>query len=289
METTPLTAAQRQALASLLDDPAPAVRQALLAQFTRLGPEGTGLLCELARGPNRPLAHEASWFLRELKCSDPVADFRSFIRSLNYELESGALLLARTVNPDLNVGACCGLLDRMAARVRELLVATATPREQCRALNRVLFEEYGFHGNEEHYTDPRNSFLDQVLARRTGLPVSLAIVYLLVAERAGVELEPVGAPGRFLVGCYLEAEPFFIDVFNRGELLSAGAVFALLRAADLNPQVSDLAPTPVREVVCRCCRNLVNHYAAERDAELARLFASFVAEFEAVHTRHAQP
>ena len=288
VETPPLPAAQRQALASLLDDSAPAVRQMLLTHFAGLGTEGTLFLREVACGSNRVLAGHAAWFLHELKCADPVADFRGFIRSQHYELESGALLLARTVRPELDAGACCTQLDALAARVRALLPAAATAREQCRVLNRVLFTEAGFRGNEENYTDPRNSFLDQVLARRTGLPVSLAIVYLLVAGRTGIELAPVGAPGRFLVGCYCDAEPFFIDVFAGGEFLSAGAVFALLRAADLNPQISDLAPTPVREVFCRCCRNLVNHYTAAHEPELAQLFAGFVAEFEAVHGRPAQ-
>ena len=181
VETPSFTAAQRQALASLLDDPAPAVRQLLLAHFAGLGAEGTLFLHELARGSNRVLAGHAAWFLRELKCADPVAEFRGFIRSQHYELESGALLLARTVRPELDAGACCARLDALSARARTLLPAGATARDQCRVLNRVLFTEAGFRGNEENYTDPRNSFLDQVLARRTGLPVTLAIVYLLVA------------------------------------------------------------------------------------------------------------
>jgi regulator of sirC expression with transglutaminase-like and TPR domain len=279
--------AQRRALAALLDDPSPTVRQALLAQFSRHGRESVSFLQELARQPNRQLARHAAQYLRELDVADPVGEFRTFIRSLNYELETGAILLSRTMNPDLDVGACCAELDAMAARCRDLIAEPATAREKCRVLNRVLFHEYSLRGNAEHYTDPLNSFLDQVLLRKKGIPISLAIVYLLVAERVGLQVEPVGLPGHFMVGCYEESAPFFVDPFNAGLFLTAHEVFALIRESDHHASIVDLAPTPVREVLCRCCRNLVSHYTVAQAPESARLFASFVAEFESTHERHA--
>jgi regulator of sirC expression with transglutaminase-like and TPR domain len=289
VEAQKFTAAQRKALEQLLDDPSPAVRTALLAQFAQHGRESVDLLRSFASQPNRVLALHANSYLRELNFSDPVTEFRGFIRSLNYELETGALLLSRTVNPDVDIGACCTQLDAMAARCRQLIAEPATAREKCRVLNRVLFHEYGLRGNTDHYTDPLNSYLDQVLVRRKGIPISLSIVYLLVADRAGLNLSAVGLPGHFMVGCYEEHVPFFIDPFNAGVFLNAGEVFALLRSSSVNASVSDLAPTPVREVLCRCCRNLVNHYTAAREPDRARLFAEFVAEFESTHERHAQP
>lgn len=289
VEPRPLTPPERDALVSLLDDRSPAVRQALLAHFTRLGGEGRDFLQDTARASNRLAAAAATWYLRELKFTDPVAEFRGFIQSLNYELETGALLLSRTVNPALDVGAVCFQLDALAARARKLLPDAATLRQQCLVLNRVLFEEFGLRGNREHYTDPRNSFLDQVLARRTGIPISLAMVYLLVAQRVGLDLEPVGVPGHFLVGGYEPEGAFFIDAFNEGRLLAPTDVFARLRALHHTPQLADLAPTPVREVLSRICRNLAGHYAAASDAERAQLFAGFAADFEATHERHASP
>lgn len=287
MEATRFTAEQRAALTGLLDDTSPAVRQALLAHFTRHGPASVDFLRYVASQPNRALAVHANWYLRELNFSDPVAEFRGFIRSMNYELETGALLLSRTVHPDLDIGANCALLDRMAARCRELIAEPATVRDKCRVMNRVLFHEFDLRGNTEHYADPLNSFLDQVLLRRKGIPISLCIVYLLVAERLGLSLEPVGLPGHFVVGCYAEELPFYIDAFNAGRFISAGEAVALLRKHTLSPSIADLAPTPVREVLCRCCRNLVNHYSVANDPERARLFAEFVAEFESTYERHA--
>jgi regulator of sirC expression with transglutaminase-like and TPR domain len=289
VEAEKLSASQREAFLGLLDDSGANVRQALLAHFQTLGDPASQFLQEVARGPHRLLARHAAWYLEELKFNDPVAEFRGFIRSLNYELETGALLLSRTVHPKLDIGASCLALDAIAARCRELTSEPASPREKCRILNRVLFHEWGFHGNVEHYTDPLNSFIDQVLERRKGIPLSLSILYLLVAERLELDLEPVGMPGHFLVGCFLEETPFFIDPFDKGLFRDADEIFDLLRANRIEPKITDLAPTPVREVLCRSCRNLVNHYHATGDAAHARLFAGFVEEFESTHEPHAQP
>jgi len=287
VETETLSAAEQEALLSLLDDPSDAVRRALLTHFTQLCPAAAPFLQAAARGSNRVLARHAAWYLDELRFSDPVAEFRSFVRSLNYELETGSLLLARTVTPRLDVGECCAALDAIATRCRELIAEPSSAREKCRVLNRVLFHEWGFHGNAEHYTDPRNSFIDQVLARRTGIPLSLSVIYVLVAGRLGLELDPVGLPCHFVVGCFTDDLPFFIDPFDRGIFRDADEILELLRANHVAPKITDLAPTPVREVLCRSCRNLVNHYTAARDPDHAKLFAGFVEEFEAAYERNA--
>lgn len=281
-----LSPARKEAFARLLDDPNPGVRKALLETFSGLGQEGVGFLKQLSDGENRVLGLHASWYLRRLDYSDPVEEFTLFIRSLHYELETGALLLNRTVVPELDVGECCRLLDEMARRSTELMFPPMSLRQKCRVINRVLFHEYGFRGNVEHYTDPRNSFLGDVLVSRRGLPITLSIVYILVAQRCGLELEPVGMPGHFLVGCYEDKPPFFVDPFARGAFRSAEDVFVQLRSKKMPPKLSYLTPTPVREVLCRCCRNLANHYSIEKDVGRARLFASFVHEFEVTHQRN---
>lgn len=289
MDNAPSSLGSREAVRALLDDPSPAVRKALLTHFAAQGEPARLFLEDLVRNGGRLLSTHARGFLDELKFTDPVAEFRDFIRSLNYELETGALLLARTVLRDLDVGLSCERLDDLAARCRELIAEPLSVREKCRVINRVLFHENGFRGNVEHYTDPLNSFLPVVLERRKGIPLSLSIVYLLVAQRLGLDLEPVGLPGHFMVGCYAEDTPLFIDPFEQGAFRTPGEVFALLKTGKVTPKISDLAPTTVREVLCRACRNLVHHYTAAGDAERARLFTGFVDEFEQTYERHAQP
>jgi regulator of sirC expression with transglutaminase-like and TPR domain len=177
----------------------------------------------------------------------------------------------------------------MAARCRELISEPSTNREKCRVINRVLFHEWGFRGNVEQFTDPMNSFIDKVLMRRKGIPISLSVLYLLVGERLGLPLEPVGLPGHFVVGCYADEVPFFIDPFEQGLFRDADEVFALLRSNHISPKPSDLAPTTIREVLCRSCRSLANHYSAANDFARAQIFAEFADELEATHERYLQP
>lgn len=287
MKTPFFSLREREALSALLDDASPAVRAGLLSLFGARPEAARDLLVTIASSTDRVLAWHARRFLTELRFTDPVSEFRGFIRSLSYELETGSLLLARTVQASADAGSCALELDRLAARCRELIVEPATTRERCRVLNRVLFHEAGFRGNTEHFEDPLNSFLPSVLERRSGLPISLSIVYLLVAQRIGLELEPVAIPGHFLVGCFTEGAPFFIDAFERGAFRTSGELLLFLRSRGFEPAAADLAPSSVREVLCRCCRNLVAHYAAAGDDARAHLFESFVGDFESAYERNA--
>ncbi len=274
------------AIANLLDDPSPAVRTALLAYLGGQGTDAERFLRELARDGTSATALAAAQFLKDLHFSDPAEEFRVFIRSLNYELETGMLLLARTVTPELDAGSCHSALDAIASRCRELITEPSGTREKCRVINRVLFHEWGFRGDVEHYTDPRNSFLDQVLVRRKGIPLTLTVVYLLVADRLGLLLHPIALPGFFLVAGEADGVPFFIDPFEQGTLRSETEVIQLLRARQFFPQAGDLSPSPVREVLARCCRNLVNHFREAGDADKAKLFAGFIEEFELAYARN---
>jgi len=282
-----LTDANRQdAILALLDDPSPSVRRALLRYFETNREAARAFLNRVIAGPNRFSAIHARWYLLELNNADPANEFRDFIRSLGYELETGALLLCRTIDPELDVGDICEQLDRIATRCRELLIENLSPHGQCRVLNRVLFHEYGFRGNAEDYENPDNSFLHRLLETRRGLPISLATLYLIIAERCGIRVEPVGLPGHFLVGCYEADVPFYIDVFDRGRFLTPHDLFEYLQRQGIAPDEIYLSPTTVREVLCRSCRNLARHYAAAGSPPMARLFEEFVEEFERVHEQH---
>lgn len=265
---------------ALLDDTQPSVRRALIAYFQEQGRPAAEFLRQVAAGENRILAWHARWFIEELRFSDPVAEFKGFIRSGSHDLEAGALLLCRVRSPQANLEHCVEQLDAMAQRCRELMVDPMSIREKCRIMNRVLFHEFGLRGNQEHFSDPLNSFVDQVLMRQKGIPITLSLIYLLVAKRLSLPLEPVGLPGHFVVGCFAEEPQFFLDTFEHGLLYSTAEVSAVLSTHLIAPKPSDFLPTPAREVLCRCCRNLVLHYAAGNDSENSRVFAEFVEEFQ---------
>jgi regulator of sirC expression with transglutaminase-like and TPR domain len=181
------------------------------------------------------------------------------------DLLEGALLIAADARPGLDRSGVERQLEELALPLRELDVASMPLRARARALGDQLFVRGGFHGNTSDYYDPKNSFLDEVLARRTGIPITLAIVYLEVARRAGVLASPVGFPGHFLVCLDAHAERLAID---RG-------LAALLRRSGsrLSYAPELIAPTPVRQVIARMLMNLRAIYAQR--GELSRLLVVF--------------
>ena len=130
-----------------------------------------------------------------------------------------ALYIAQEEYPELDCGAYLRRLDAMADELREELPAEAYPLKMIRALNDYFFETQGFVGNEQDYYDPQNSFLNQVLDRRTGIPITLSLVYLELAKRIDFPMAGVGMPGHFLVRPTLADMAIFVDVFHQGEVM----------------------------------------------------------------------
>jgi regulator of sirC expression with transglutaminase-like and TPR domain len=136
------------------------------------------------------------------------------------DLAEAALLIAKEEYPDLEVAHYLSQLDAMAAEVRARAGSVADAHQLIASLGDYLFKEQGFHGNTDDYYDPRNSFLNDVLDRRTGIPITLSTVYMEVARRLGIRLHGVGMPGHFLVKYVGPDEEIVIDPFNGGVIVS---------------------------------------------------------------------
>jgi len=139
------------------------------------------------------------------------------------DLATAALLIALDEYPGMNVAVYLGRIELLAKRTASRLLCNAAerPLEAIEALNRQLFEIEGFCGNQEDYYDPRNSFLNDVIDRRTGIPITLSILYMEVGRRIGLRVEGVGLPGHFVVKCKQDGVEVFVDPFERGEILKA--------------------------------------------------------------------
>jgi regulator of sirC expression with transglutaminase-like and TPR domain len=185
------------------------------------------------------------------------------------DLALGALLIAAEACPDLDVAAYLARLDALAAHAGREVPAAAPPRERVLALNRFLFEAQGFRGNRTHYDDPRNSYLNEVLERRTGLPITLCVLYVEVARRIALPVHGVGFPGHFLAR--LEGTELVIDAFG-ARVLAPPDCAALLRQVAGPDAAFDarlLAPTPSREILARMLRNLKQHWWRQHAFESA--------------------
>ena len=271
-----------QSIKTLIDDENPVVRDAVVQQLKNFPDEGKAFLQEILDGRDPLLAKHAQEINKSLGWADVIGDFVEFIRSQRYELETGWFLLDRTVYPDFQATSATLFMDKLADRVRELVAPPLSPRQTCSVLNRVLFHEYGFRGSGKNFENPENSFLHRVLDRRQGLPITLSVLYLLIARRIGLELDPIGLPGRFMVGCFAEERPFYIDAWSGGKILELEQMENFLEHSSIEDSGSALLPVTVAETLCRGCRNLVYHFQLSKNPEKSSLFDEFVKEFERV-------
>jgi len=177
------------------------------------------------------------------------------------DLVRGALLIAAEEYPGLDVEHWVDQLAELAAVLKRRLPADIGPADAIRALNRYMFQELRFHGATEDYYDPRNSFLNDVLERRAGIPITLAIVYISLGRSIGLRMEGVSFPGHFLVRCPVHGGTVVLDPYHQGASLGVSELQKRLAPLQGEPAsrtevAALLAPASSREILARLLRNL---------------------------------
>lgn len=183
------------------------------------------------------------------------------------DLAEAALLIAAEEYPDLDMAAYLTLLARMGEELRRRAGDAGSAVSVLETLNHYLFDELGFAGNSEEYYDPRNSYLNEVLDRRTGIPISLSTVYMTVARRGGLPISGVGFPGHFLVKVAAGGEEIVLDPFNRGAILTEADCQKLLDQATAGRARFSrqlLRATGTKAILVRMLGNLRGIYSAIR-------------------------
>ena len=195
------------------------------------------------------------------------------------DLIRAALVIARTEYPALDIEAYAARIEELARRVAAL-VPELHPERALAALNQVLFEEVKLRGNREDYYDPRNSFLNDVLERGLGIPITLAIVYMEIARRVGFPLSGVGMPGHFLLKHYgHDGRETLIDCFNRGDILSRKDCQSRLDeiySGEMQLRPEFLHPISRRQILTRMLNNLKTVYLSTRNFRKALLIADLI-------------
>jgi regulator of sirC expression with transglutaminase-like and TPR domain len=203
--------------------------------------------------------------------SDPPKNVRSrFAEIVSREdaainLAEAALCIAAEEYPRLDVEIYLERLDSFADLARERVAESVTAIDLITALNATLFERLGFRGNRESYYDPRNSYLNEVIDRRTGIPITLTVVYIEVAKRIGFPIKGVGLPFHFIAKHEAEGGDVFIDPFNAGGLLSSAGCDELItrisgRKLELRPE--HLEAVTNKQILTRMLSNLLGVYSA---------------------------
>jgi len=183
------------------------------------------------------------------------------------DLAHGCLMIAQDAYPQLQVERYLGDIERLALRLRSRTPQAASPEERIAALNEFLFGELSFRGNTEAYYDPRNSYLNDVMDRKIGIPISLSVLYMAVGRRVGLPLEGISFPGHFLVRLRLRGGMLVLDPFAGGAAQSAPELRERLQrvipagalenvpAGEL-PLDQFLEPATNRQILARVLRNL---------------------------------
>ena len=185
------------------------------------------------------------------------------------DLALAALRVAQEEYPDLEPEPYLDQLAQLGARLRDRVGNETRPERQVAMLNALVFGDEGFRGNATHYYDPRNSYLNEVLDRRLGIPLTLSLVYLDVGRRAGLPLSGVGLPAHFIVA-YEAPGPdrLLIDPFHCGRLLSLADCGQLVQQAFGNAvrfEPGQLVATPSRQILARLIGNLKGAYLRRGD------------------------
>ncbi|MEM8606699.1 MAG: transglutaminase-like domain-containing protein [Myxococcota bacterium] len=204
----------------------------------------------------------------------------SVLQRPNTKVEDVAILIAREANPLLDDHAMRRALDGLGAEALIRRGLRSTPERDCRILSQLLFEELGFEGERDDYYNPDNSYLDKVMLRRRGIPISLSVVMMAVGERAGMEIQGVGFPGHFLVrvggmgGVYQ-------DPFHRGEILDAAGLQKLATrflGTEVALHPSYLQPVDCLTITIRMLANLKNAHRRQGDYARAMLACDHLVE-----------
>src|SRR5690348_14831013 len=189
------------------------------------------------------------------------------------DLLRAALTVARTEYPSLDLDSYVARVDRLAEHVGSRIRDVGDTAQTIYALNTVLFQDEGLRGNRQDYYDPRNSFINDVLDRRLGIPISLAVLYMEVARRIGFPLFGVGMPGHFLLKHYdLEGRQVLIDCFDKGHILSDSDCQQRLDeiySGQLPLQPDFLLAVSRRQILTRILNNLKTVYLSTRSFKKA--------------------
>ena len=264
-----------RSLVALLDDEDPRSLELVRSRLFDVGAAAIPYL-EAAREASLPeFAARLDAMTDELRYHELKQAFLILAAERIPDLETGAFLLSRFVRPRADPDVYRLWLDRVALAAAERIADDASTSEAAQRLSAHIFQSMGFAGNETNYYDPDNSCLSRVIDTRRGIPVTLSMLYLLIAKRLKLPMYGVGTPGHFLLGFREDGEAHFLDAFRSGRPLDAAAVRRMLVRNGYEFRPEYLRPCGPREILARMMRNLLSIYqktgAVERAERLSVL------------------
>lgn len=207
------------------------------------------------------LSSARQFFHHEIQQSDEYID-----------LAKAALYIAQEEYPELDIEEYLNALDAMAMELEERLPLEKYPLKIIQTINKYLYDDLNFAGNKQNYYDPRNSFLNDVIERRVGIPITLALLYIEIARRIDFPMIGIGMPGHFLIRPDVSEIEIFVDAFNGGEIMfpqDCEQRLSQIYQQNVTLQPEFLAPVTKKQFLARMLTNLKYIYLKQQELEKA--------------------
>lgn len=269
-----------RALITLLGDDDQHVRELVRAKLLKIGDPASQLLREVAFTDSEGrIRIEAQALLEEMRLHRLAGHFEQLTGASEVDLEKGCFVLAQIEYPDLDVPHYVQKIDNLALEAKRRISGIRDLCQQVKIINKLLFHEQGFRGNVKSYYDPQNSYLNRVLDRRLGIPISLSALYLSIAKRLNLPIYGVGMPVHFILKFQYESDTFYIDAFNSGQIITKEDCIYYLTNIGYKFKDSFLVTCPPREILARMMRNLILIYHQtdqQRKVDILERFISII-------------
>ena len=258
------TKSEIESLLLLMDDPDPFIQESVQNRFKQLGENAVPLLDEFRiETDNKDDKKRVSQIIHNITFPVLKADFQELLdRGVRNrkDLEYAVLTLSRFGNPTLRIEEYQNKLDHFAEMVEPTIRYRLDERRKMKQLIKFVFEDLNFKGDTEDYHNPDNCFIDQVIRRRRGLPITLSMVVMFLARRLEMPFFGVNMPIHFMLNYVSDKEEVLIDPYDNGAIVSYDQCYFFLKKNNIEPKPDHFKIASDIEVLIRCIRNLIHSY-----------------------------
>lgn len=272
------TEGQKKALLTLLTDDDPDVYENIRQTILDQGPAAADWLQRYTLADDPLLRKRAASIVGHFERQSADNGFLGFClnKSEKIDVERGAWLLAKTRYSSINVEAYTALLDNYASELKDRIDFGAPASQILATINFYLYHYLGYCGDMERYYDPQNSFLNRVVDRQKGNPISLSAVYMFVCKRLHLPVVGIGMPGHFICRFQTTREQIYIDPFQKGKLMTKGECIKMLIQSGHDYHESFISPVSPRRMLLRMCSNLQHAYSTQELPEDAAQMQHYI-------------
>ncbi|MFN1835100.1 transglutaminase family protein [Balneola sp. MJW-20] len=267
------TRSEIESLLFLLDDPDPFVKKSVQNRFSELGEKAVPLLDEYRSEVSESGKKEKiSEVMHQLTFSSLEEDFMDILEGgikTRMQLEKAVFTLARFGNPTLRISTYSDKLDHFANIVAPQIRYKLDERKKMKQFMKFIFEDLNFRGDTESYHDPQNCFLDSVIERRKGLPISLSLIVMFVAYRLDLPFFGINMPIHFMLNFVGDKEELLVDPYDDGAVVSYDQCYFFLKKNNIEPRPEHFKIASNMDIIIRVIRNLIHSY--EKRDELMKV------------------